>query len=109
MGKPKKSAKIASRSKGAEAANAARNSNYIVVRKDDARIAKYGHAPGGEGFSLENAQLKAIPAHPDQPTYGLITVEQYEFIQNHPEPITPQAAVNLFARENPAAGDSDEE
>jgi len=83
----------------AAAREAARLHKYLIVRKDDARIAKYQHTDGGEGFSLESAQLKALPAHPEQPAYSLITVQQYEFIQDHPEPLTAQEAVNLFARE----------
>ena len=108
MSKPKKSAKIAFRNKGeAEAAaNAARKANYVVVQKADARQAKFPHPVGGDGFSLETAQIKALPAHPEQPAYGLITVAEYEFIMDHPEPITTQAAVNLFAAEGPT--DSEE-
>jgi len=107
----KKPAKIAFKNKAEEQAAraAARLKNYVVVRKDDARIAKFPHPENGEGFSLEKAQLKAIPAHPEQPAYGIITVGQYEFIASHPEPITPQAAVNLFAAENPASDEGDQE
>jgi hypothetical protein len=105
MSKSKKPAKIAFKNKAEEQAAraAARLKNYVVVRKDDARVAKFTHPEGGDGFSLENAQIKAIPVHPEQPVYGIITVAEYEFIASHPEPITHQAAVNLFAAENPAS------
>lgn len=88
-----------SKAEEAEAREKARLQKYVVVQKGDARVAKYNHTPGGEGFSLEHSQRMAIPAHPDQPAYGLITVQQYEFIKDHPEPLTSQEAVNLFARE----------
>jgi len=105
MAKSKKPAKIAFKNKGEELAaqEATRLQSYVVVQKADARRAKYAHTPGEEGFSLESAQLKAIQVHPEQPDYGIITVGEYEFIQNEDAAITTQQAVNKFAAQNPVA------